>query len=170
MKKKLPKLYESLICLMQEEIEACVNLCDCLEKERDVLKGAPVDEIYENNARKENCIVQSGKLADIRTQVMKNMGAILGIPRKKLNISALMDHADEGVAKDLARCQSVLRSLASDIDRLNQRNRMLLDAALFHVRKSVDFLGQLIYPGSTYMNTGRMKGNNLNGRILSREG
>ena len=61
-------------------------------------------------------------------------------------------------------------ALTNILDELNERNKTLLDASLSYVQKSIDFLGQLIYPGATYLNTGRLKANNLNGKIVSREG
>ncbi|MDI6729853.1 MAG: hypothetical protein QMD44_13150, partial [Thermodesulfovibrionales bacterium] len=63
-----------------------------------------------------------------------------------------------------------LKSLLMDISGLNEKNKTLLKSSLSYVGKSIEFLGQLIYPSAIYMSTGRLKANNLNGKILSREG
>jgi len=155
---------------MRNEIETCRELHMSLMSERHVLAGFSADELHESNSRKEACILKAETLEDARTQLIRKIAATLGLDWRDVTISALLSHGDGRQKKELRECRSLLRSLLTDIRELNERNKTLLDASISYVRKSIDFLGQLIYPGSIYLNTGRLKTNNMNGKILSREG
>jgi flagellar biosynthesis/type III secretory pathway chaperone len=170
MKNELYSLYDSLISILGKEIDVCGELHTALLHERMILAGSSADELYASNARKEACIVKAGMLEDARTQLIRKIAAALGIAGRKVTLSALLSHGDNGRKKELSECRSTLRSLLTEIQELNEKNRMLLDASLSHVQRSINFLGQLIYPAATYLNTGQLKGTNLNGKIVSREG
>jgi flagellar biosynthesis/type III secretory pathway chaperone len=129
-----------------------------------------VDELCESNARKETCILKARMVEEARTKLVDRIINALNLDGKDRRLSTLLLHGDDGQKRDLEECRSALRSLLMDIHGLNDRNKTLLDSSLFYVRKSIDFLGQLIYPGATYLSTGTLKANNLNGKILSREG
>jgi len=163
-------LYDSLIAALREEIEVFRELHGALVREKEILAGASVDDLYANNADKERSILKAGMLEETRAALMKKIAAALGLDRRGIPLSALLPHGDETQKEALKECRTVLRSLVTDIQELNESNKMLLDDSLFYVRKSVDFLGQLIYPFGTYENTGRLRENNLNGRLVSREG
>lgn len=163
-------LYETLISILKKEIEICRELHASLADEREVLAGSSADELYQSNARKEACILKAGMLEEARTRLIERIAATLGIEERGLNLSKLLSHAGDDQRRKLKECRSILRSLLTDINELNERNKMLLDASLSHAQRSIDFLGQLIYPGATYLNTGRLKTNSMNGRIVSREG
>jgi flagellar biosynthesis/type III secretory pathway chaperone len=160
MNNELHSLYDSLISVLRKEIEVYSKLHRCFLSEREILSGSSVDELYENNSRKETCILKARMVEEARTKLVDRI----------INTLNLDGKADDGQKRDLEECRSALRSLVMDIHGLNDRNKTLLDSSLFYVRKSINFLGQLIYSGATYLSTGRLKANNLNGKIVSREG
>lgn len=166
----LHTLYDTLIAALREEIDVFSELHGALLREKEILAGASVDELYASNAGKERSILKAGTLEETRAALMKKIAAALGLGKRGITLSALLPHGDETQQAALKECRSVLRSLVTDIQELNESNKTLLDDSLFYVQKSVDFLGQLIYPFGTYMNTGRLRENNLNGRLVSREG
>ena len=174
MNNELHSLYDSLISVLRKEIEVYSKLHRCFLSEREILSGSSVDELYENNSRKETCILKARMVEEARTKLVDRIINTLNLDGKALNndkrLSTLLLHGDDGQKRDLEECRSALRSLVMDIHGLNDRNKTLLDSSLFYVRKSIDFLGQLIYPGATYLSTGTLKANNLNGKIVSREG
>jgi len=170
MNNTLHSLYDPLISVLRKEIEVCRELHASLMHEREILAGSSADELHASNARKEACILKAGMLEDARTQLIGKIATTLGLEGRNVTLSSLLSHGDNGRKKELKECRSVLRSLLTDINELNERNKMFLDASLSHVQRSIDFLGQLIYPGGTYLNTGRLKATNLNGQIVSREG
>ena len=174
MNNELHFLYDSLISVLRNEVDVYSKLHKCFLNEREILAGSSVDELYESNSRKETCILKARIVEEARTKLVERIINVLNLDGKALNkdrsLSALLLHGDDSQKRDMEECQSALKSLLSDIHTLNDRNKMLLDSSLFYVRKSIDFLGQIIYPGATYMSTGRLKANNLNGKIVSREG
>ena len=166
----LHTLYDALIAALREEIDVFSELHGALVREKEILAGASVDELYASNAGKERSILKAGTLEETRAALMKKIAAALGLGKRGITLSALLPHGDETQQAALEECRSLLRSLVTDIQELNESNKTLLDDSLVYVQKSVDFLGQLIYPFGTYMNTGRLRENNLSGRLVSREG
>ena len=166
---RLRFLYGSLISVLGREIEVCGELRGFLVREKDILKKASADELGESNAVKEACVSRAGMLEDARKKSMNKIAKVLDLEENP-TISALLPYADGSRKDELAKCGSLLRLLLTDIQKLNEGNKMLLSASLLRVRRSIDFLGQLVYPGTTYLNSGKLKSNNMNGRILSREG
>ncbi|MBW2632084.1 MAG: flagellar protein FlgN [Deltaproteobacteria bacterium] len=175
MNNELHSLYDSLISVLREEIEVYRKLRESLLNERKTMAGSSVEELHESNSRKETCILKAKMVKEVRTKLVERIINVLNLDGKSLGLddktlSTLLLHGDDGRKKDLEECRSELKFLLMDIHGLNERNKTLLDSSLFYVRKSIDFLGQLIYPGATYMSTGSLKANNLNGKIVSREG
>lgn len=179
MNNELHFLYDALISVLRNEVDVYSKLHKCFLNEREILAGSSVDELYESNSRKETCILKARMVEEARTKLVEKIINVLNLDGKTLNkaltiddrsLSTLLLYGDEGQKRDMEECRSALKSLLMDIHGLNERNKTLLDSSLFYVQKSIDFLGQLIYPGATYMGTGRLKANNLNGKILSREG
>ncbi len=163
-------LFDSLISILRKEIEVCRELRSALIHEREMLMGASAESVHESNARKEACILKAEMLEDAREELIGKIAALLGLSGRKIQLSVLLSHEENRQGEEMQECRSILRSLLTDIHELNQRNKILLDTSLSRVRRSIDFLGQMIYPGATYLSTGRLKETDLHGKILSREG
>jgi len=174
MNNELHFLYDSLISVLRNEVDIYSKIHKCFLNEREILVGSSVDELHESNSRKETCILKARMVEEARTKLVERIVNVLNLDGKVLNkdrsLSTLLLYGDDKQKRDLEECRSALKSLLMDIHGLNEKNKTLLDSSLFYVRKSIDFLGQLIYPDVTYMNTGRLKANNLNGKIVCREG
>lgn len=169
MNNELNSLYDSLISVLKKEIKVYSKLHRCFLSEREILAGLSVDELYESNSRKETCILKARMVEEARTKLVEKIINTLNLEKDR-NLSTLLLYGDDDQKRDMEECRSALRSLLMKIHELNDKNKTLLDSSLFYVRKSIDFLGQLIYPGATYLSTGRLKANSLNGKIVSREG
>lgn len=163
-------MYDSLISILREEIKVYRALHDSLVDERKMLAGASVDDLYASNTAKENCILKAGMLEDGRLRLMRKIAAGVGLNRRRMTLSTLLPYGDNTQQDELNDCRAALRSLLTEIQAKNETNKLLLEDSLSCVKKSVDFLGQLIYPGATYLNTGQLKGNTFHGRLVSREG
>lgn len=174
MNNELHFLYDSLVSVLRNEVDVYTKLHKCFMNEKEILAGSSVDELDESNSRKETCILKARMVQEARTKLVERIINTLDLDGKALDkdksLSTLLLHGDDTQKRELEECRSALKSLLMDINGLNERNRTLLDSSLFYVRKSIDFLGQLIYPSATYINTGKLKASSLNGKILSREG
>jgi len=176
MNNELHFLYNSLISALRNEVDVYRKLHKCFLNEKKILAGSSVDELYESNSRKETCILKARMVEEARTKLIEKIINALNLDGKAINLekdrslSTLLLYGDDSQKRELEECRSALSFLLMDIHGLNEGNKTLLDSSLFYVRKSIDFLGQLISPGVTYLNTGRLKAYNVNGKIVSREG
>jgi hypothetical protein len=172
MNTELHSLYDSLVSVLRKEIEVYRKLHDSLLNEKEILAGSSVtvNELYENNSRKETCILKAKMAKTVRTKLLEKIITALNLDGRDIRLSTLLPHGDENQKKELEECQFTLCSLLKNINESSKKNKELLVDSLFYVRKSIDFLGQIISPGATYLSTGRLKANNVNGKIVSREG
>ena len=162
-------LYNSLISILREEIEVYRKLLDALLDEKEVLSGYSVNELYENNSKKETCILKAKMVKDVRIKLLEKIIDILNLGDRTIRISILLPHGNDSQKKELEECKSILFPLLTNVDRLTKENKAMLVSSLFYVRKSINFLGQIISP-VTYLSTGRLKASNVNGKIVSKEG
>jgi FlgN protein len=172
MNTELHSLYDSLVSVLNKEIEVYRKLHDSLLNEKEILAGSSVtvNELYENNSRKETCILKAKMVKTVRTKLLEKIITALNLDGRDIRLSTLLPHGDENQKKELEECQFTLCSLLKNIKESSKTNKALLVDSLFYVRKSIDFLGQIISPCATYLSTGRLKANNVNGKIVSREG
>lgn len=166
----LNSLYDSLLSVLGKEIEVYRELHASIVQERKVLARPSVDELYESNSRKETCILKARMLDEVRMNIVKKIVKLHDIEEENVSLSTLFPYAGDDHRGKLKECQSALRSLMTNINGLNEENKNLLNTSLFYVRNSIDFINNLMFPGSAYMNTGQMKTCKTNGKILSREG
>jgi len=170
MNSELHAHYNYLISVLRKEIGIYRNLYQCYIDEKAILAGSSVDELNENNSRKETLILKARLLDETRTKLICKISKALDFNGKEINLSTLLPRAGMNQQKELVECQSTFRSLLVSVNELSERNRLLIDSSIFYVQKSIKFLGRLISPDETYLNTGRLKAGGMNGRVVSRQG
>ena len=170
MNTELHSLYTYLISILRKEIEVYRQLHQCYLDEKAILSRSSVAELDENNSRKDTLVLKARMLDETRAKVVNKIIKTLGFGEGTIKISRLLPHADMGQQKELTDCQTIFRSLLERVNELSERNRLLIDASILYVQKSIKFLGQLISPDEIYLNTGRLKADGVNGRIISRQG
>jgi flagellar biosynthesis/type III secretory pathway chaperone len=171
MEDELQSLYESLISVLKEEIDAYGELYIFFLSEREILIKSSAEELSENNSRKEACIVKAGMLDEERGELVEKISKLLDMDeQEEVCISALIPYGDDHQQNELKECQSRLCSIVVRVNEINEKNKVLLSSSLLYVRKSIDFISRLMSSSSTYQNTGELKVNNLNGKIVCREG
>ena len=109
-------------------------------------------------------------LEEVRMNLVEKIFKLLNIDKKDINFSRLLSYGDDAQRRELTECQLSLRFLLNEINKLNKKNKMLLDSSLIYIQRSIDFINQLIYPTSNYLSTGKLKSNNMNGKIICWEG
>ena len=170
MNTELHSLYDSLLSVLRKEIEVYKELHNFFLAEREILVKSSIAELYESNSKKETCILKAKMLEEVRTKIVEKIIKLLHLDERNINLSILLSYGNDSQKKELTECRSTLRSLLMNVNELNEKNKVLLDSSLFYVQKSIDFIGQLMSPGLTYLNTGILKTNNMNGKIVYREG
>jgi flagellar biosynthesis/type III secretory pathway chaperone len=171
MNNELKPLYDSLLDVLKNEIEVYRELHKLFLNERALLVKSSIDELYENSSKKETCVLKAKMLEEVRTNLAEKIFKVLNIDEERdINFSRLLFYGDDTQRQELTECQLGLRFLLMEINKLNKKNKLLLDSSLIYVQRSIDFINQLICPSSSYLSTGKLKSNNMNGRIVCWEG
>jgi flagellar biosynthesis/type III secretory pathway chaperone len=170
MNNELKPLYDSLLDVLKNEIEVYRELHKLFLNEGALLVKSSIDELYENSSKKETCVLKAKMLEEVRTNLAEKIFKLLDIDEKDINFSRLLSYGDDAQRQELTECQLSLRFLLMEINKLNKKNKLLLDSSLIYVQRSIDFINQLICPSSSYLSTGKLMSNNMNGRIVCWEG
>ncbi|NIA11666.1 MAG: hypothetical protein GWP10_18580 [Nitrospiraceae bacterium] len=170
MDRKLKSLYNSLLQVLKKEIKVYRELHGLFLNEETLLIKSSIDELYENSSKKETCILKAKMLEDVRTNLVKKISKFFNISEDSVNLSMLLPYCDDDQRQELTKCQSNLRFLLMGISELNKDNKLLLDSSIIYVQKSINFINQLVCPTSSYLSTGKLKSDSINGKYLSWEG
>lgn len=170
MNNELKSLYNSLLDVLKNEIDVYRELHKLFLNEKVFLVKSSMDELCKNSSKKETCVLKTKMLEEVRTNLAEKIFKLLDIDKKDMNFSKLLSYGDDAQRQELTECQLSLRFLLAEINKLNKRNKLLLDSSLIYVQKSIDFINQLICPSSSYLSTGKLKSNNMNGKIVCWEG
>jgi len=170
MNNELKSLYDSLLYVLKNEMEVYEELHKLFMNEQALLVKSSIDELHENSSKKETCVLKAKMLEEVRTNLAEKIFRLLDIDEKDVNLSGLLCYADGAQRQKLMECQLNLRYLLNEINKLNKKNKLLLDSSLVYVQRSIDFLNQLICPNSGYLNTGKLRSNDINGRVICWEG
>lgn len=164
-------LFTSLIDVLRKELIIFQELKDFLVAEKNILmKSASLVKINENNAVKENIILKSRILEEVRTNIFKKIAHNLDIDDGAINLSLLANYAVNEQGQILEKIKSDLLNVASDINRMNGENKYLLDASINNVKGSLDFIYSLIDRSGVYLGSGKINEISKNGRLLRTEG
>ena len=166
----LKSLYRSLLSILKKEIEVYEEFHISMVHERKVLARPSIDELYESNSKKETCILKARMLDEARINLIRKIADLCNIEKENVNISTLLFFAGDNHRRELKESQSALRSLIMSLSEFNEGNKTLINSSLFYVRNSIDFINNLMSPGSTYMNTGRMNMGKVSGKMVCAEG
>lgn len=166
----LDNLFDSLINLLQREIDVYRDILDSVVEEKKILLKPSLDKIYESNARKETLILKAKLLEEVRSGIVRKIAAALGKPEQDVNLSGLALAADENRGRLIREARGVLSPLLKEIHDSNEDNKLLLDSSLVFVKSSIQFINDLISPCLGYMETGKMNSLSRNGRLLRTEG
>lgn len=164
-------LYASLIDVLGKELTLYQELREFLAAEKNMLmKSADLVKINENNAVKENIILKSRILEEVRTNVLKKIARNLDIEGSTIKLTSLANYAMIEQRRAMEKIKSDLLTVASDINMMNNENKYLLDASMNNVKGSLDFISSLIDRAGGYLGSGQINEINKNGRLLRTEG
>lgn len=166
----LDHLFDALISLLQREIEVYRHILDTVVEERKILLKPSLDRIYESNARKETLILKAKLLEEVRSGIVKKLAAALGKAELDVNLSGLALAADQDRGRLILESRGVLSPILKEIHERNEDNKLLLDSSLGFVKSSIQFINDLLSPGTGYLGTGKMNTISRNGRLLQTEG
>lgn len=166
----IPSLCNSLLTVLEKEIEIYRELLTAVAEERKILTQPSVASLQQNNAQKETIVLKARMLEEARTGIVKKISRQLKLADEKINFTLLEQYLDENQRKAFRDRRKMLATLVGHVGRINEENRDLIDASLHHVKNSVDFIARLMSPSPVYQRSGQVQSGRLNGRLINRRG
>jgi len=164
-------LFASLIDVLNKELAIFGELKDFLLAERKMLmKASALDQINENNAVKENIILKSRILEEVRANILKKIARNLDLDHEQIKLSEVDDYAPLEQRQVLDKLKTELSEIAKMIRLMNDENSYLLDATINNVKGSLDFISSLVNRSGIYLGNGKIDEIQRNGRFLRAEG
>ncbi|MBN2515998.1 MAG: flagellar protein FlgN [Deltaproteobacteria bacterium] len=167
---ELQSLYDSMITVLRREIDVYQEMCALFLCEREILVRSDAEELHENNSRKETCVLKAKMLNEVRIKLVEKIANVFGVEEQEITVSTLISHGNSRQKRELLECRSTLHALVQNAHELNERNKLLLDSSIMYVRKSIEFINQLLSPPSTYLNNGELRNHSMHGKIVCKEG
>ena len=161
---------DALVDVLWKEVEVYRELREAVGQEQRVLLKPSLEALNESNSRKETCVLKTRLLEEVRSGITERIAVHLGIGQEALTLSRLLACASPRQRQRLGECQSVLRSLVTDIAGMNGRNRLLIESSLQFNEGAMHFFSTMISGGSTYAESGQLRTRGLHGRICSERG
>jgi flagellar biosynthesis/type III secretory pathway chaperone len=163
-------LFTALVEVLKKELLIYQELKNIIIQEKKILFKPSLEELNHNNALKENIILKSRMLEEVRTNIFKKIGRIFDINVNAFKLSQIAGYAGKEQREELNEIQESLALISQEINALNATNKDLLDASMNNIKCSLDFISSIISAGSVYLECGKMKPTSNNGRYLHTEG
>ncbi|MBN2688603.1 MAG: flagellar protein FlgN [Deltaproteobacteria bacterium] len=162
--------FDTLVMTLEDEIRLYRQLYRSLQSEHELLVTLSMDELKKNNKEREKLMAMAGSLKDARNAVVSDMASYFECDMKDISLTDLISHADDRHRGQLEECRSVLRSLVPAVLEINGKNMSLIDSSVQHTNNSIEFLRDMMAPVHTYEETGHIRKDKSNGRIISKVG
>ena len=162
-------LLSELIAILEKEIELHKELLSFLHKDRGLLVDLCIDGIFENNKKKETCILKIKMLEGSRSSLINRLSQHYAIPSQELTLSKIVSLIEEPYRSTLDTARSILTALMKSIREVNQGNCLIVKDSLYYANRSLDFLNYSSSISPTYMDSGKIKDPKQYGNFLSRE-
>lgn len=164
-------LFTSLIDVLTRELTIYQELKDYLASEKRMLmQSASLVRINECNAFKENIILKSRILDDVRNNILKKIARNLDINDSEIKLMLLANYAVLEKRQVIEKLKNDLLRIAQEIKKINNENKYILDASINNVKGSLEFISSLIDRSGIYLGTGKVNEVKKNGRLLRTEG
>ncbi len=164
-------LFTSLIDVLGKELAIYQELKDFLAAEKMmIMKSGSLSQINENNAVKENIILKSRILEEVRSNVLRKIARHFDIDDDNIKLVILANYAVNEQKQTIENLKKELLNIALDIRKMNEDNKYLLNTSLNNIKGSLDFISSLIDRTGVYLGNGKINEVRNNGRFLRMEG
>ena len=160
----------SLIEVLKKELVIYQELKDFIIGEKKISIKSSFDEFNESNACKENIILKARMLEEARTNVLKKIARNLELKADEIKLATVASYALAEQRQKIEEIREKIVLISGEIRSLNERNKDLMDSALNNVKGSLDFISSLMSWGPVYLESGKIKSFQINGKFLRTEG
>ena len=169
MNKDLDYLYNSLLFSMGQEYENYQELIKTIEEEAHILKKCNLTDMLDFNIRKERVLLSLTMAQEVRTGVIKKIISHLNLD-EPVSMTQLVSYAKSHTRQNLIDYQEKFAGLTSQIEKINENNKDLIVFSLSLISNTINYINTLTSQNPNYNRSGQIKAENLQGRLISREG
>jgi flagellar biosynthesis/type III secretory pathway chaperone len=163
--------FTTLIEVLKKELSIYSELKAFLDSEKQmIMKSAPLGQVSESNAVKENIILKARILEEARTNVLKKIARNLDLDESGIKMMSLANHAVHEQREAIDQLKKELLTIAREIRSRNNENVYLLDTSMNNVKESLDFISSLTNRSGIYLENGAIDEVRRKGRLVKTEG
>jgi hypothetical protein len=162
--------FVSLIDVLKKELAIYRELKSFIISEKKLLAKPSLTELNESNTRKENIILKARMLEEVRTNILKKIARNLDLNADDIKLSTLASYAVIEQRQEIEDVRKQLALILGEIKTLNERNNDLVGSSLANVKGSLDFISMIMSQGPVYLESGKIKSLQNNGKLLRTEG
>ena len=169
--KNIAELFESLVDVLKKEIVIDHELKAFICAEKKLLLSAPsLEQIGQNNVAKENMILKTRMLEEVRTNLIKKLASALGYETERVRLLDLAAAAPPRTKQKIEHLVGDLSEVAAQIAEINADSSGILESAIEQVESSIGFLSSLVRRSGVYSGDGRINTASNEGRLVRTEG
>jgi DNA repair exonuclease SbcCD ATPase subunit len=109
-------------------------------------------------------------LEEVRTNILKKIARNLDLNADDIKLSTLASYAVIEQRQEIEDVRKQLALILGEIKTLNERNNDLVGSSLANVKGSLDFISMIMSQGPVYLESGKIKSLQNNGKLLRTEG
>ena len=160
----------SLVDILKKELAIYQELKDFIVGEEKIFIKPSLTELNEGNARKENIILKARMLEEARTNILKKIARNLELKVDEIKLATLASYAVIEQRQEIEEIRKKMALISGEIRMLNEMNKDLVGSSLNNVKGSLDFISSLMPQGPVYLESGKIKSFQSNGKFLRTEG
>lgn len=163
-------IFDALIEVLKKELAIYQELKGFIIDEKNVLIRPSFDELNESNARKENIILKARMLEEARTNILKKIARIFELKADEIKLATVADYCAIEQRQKVEEIRQKIVLISREIRSLNERNKDFVGSTLNNVKGSLDFISSLMSQGPIYLESGKIKSFQDNGKFLRTQG
>jgi len=162
--------FNSLKKVLTDQISQYKELFVLLHEEKELIKNSSIDNLRENNQKKDEVIRQISSLEENCANIIEQINNNVPIDKRPINLSQIIRSIKNPRLNALKNTYSELISLVTSVKEVNEENKMYIKGSLRAVQGSISFLVSCAKGGTPfYEKGGHLKSENLTSAMISEE-
>jgi hypothetical protein len=160
----------TLIEVLKKELAIYQELKSFIIDEKKILIRPSFEELNESNARKENIILKARMLEEARTNILKKIARKLELKADETKLATVTGYTEIEQRQKIEEIRKKIVLISGEIRWINERNKDLVGSTLNNVKGSLDFISSVMSQGPVYLESGKIKSFQSNGKFLRTQG
>lgn len=151
----------NLINILKRETNHYKKLFSLLKKEQDAIVKGEINSIVEAIKQKETITLELRIMEEARLALISKISNSLRISTDNLTIGKIIEVSETEQSENLKKIKEELCRMLDMIQKINQKNAVLLEHSIEHIKGMMNLFSKVISTNKTYQNTGQLStGNN----------